>query len=37
MNLEGVWTDEESNSYSVHEFLCKVINNEATVKIVLEG
>ena len=37
MNLEGVWTDEESNSYSVREFLCKVIDDEATVELVLEG
>ena len=37
MNLEGTWTDEESCSYSVHEFLCKVIDEEAAVEIVLEG
>lgn len=37
MNLEGTWTNEESVSYSVHEFLCKVIDEEATVEVVLEG
>lgn len=37
MNLEGTWTDEESVSYSVHEFLCKLIDDEATVELVLEG
>lgn len=36
MNLEGTWTDEESCSYSVHELLCKVIDEEAPVEIVLE-
>lgn len=37
MNLEGAWTDEESTTYSTYEFLCKVIDEEATVEIVLEG
>lgn len=37
MDLEGVWTDEESNTYSVHEFLCDVIDSEQPVEVVLEG
>lgn len=37
MNLEGAWTDEESCTYSVHEFLCKVIDEGHPVEIVLEG
>ena len=37
MNLEGTWTDEESCTYSVHEFLCKVIDEGHPVEIVLEG
>lgn len=37
MNLEGTWTDEESCSYSVHEFLCKVIDEDRPVEIALEG
>ena len=37
MDLEGAWTDEESTTYSTYEFLCKVIDEEATVEIVLEG
>lgn len=37
MELEGMWTDEESNSYSVHEFLCMVVDKEAPVEVVLEG
>lgn len=37
MNLEGTWTDEESCSYSVHEFLCKVIDEDHPVEIALEG
>lgn len=37
MNLEGTWTDEESTRYSVHEFLCKVIDEDRPVEIALEG
>lgn len=37
MDLEGAWTDEESVSYSVHEFLCKMIDNEGCVEVLLEG
>lgn len=37
MDLEGAWTDEESTSYTVHEFLCKVIDEDRPVEIVLEG
>lgn len=37
MNLEGTWTDEESVAYSVHEFLCKVIDEDGCVEVVLEG
>ena len=37
MDLEGMWTDEESNSYSVHEFLCMVVDAEQPVEMVLEG
>lgn len=37
MNLEGAWSDEESCTYSVHEFLCKVIDTGCPVEIVLEG
>lgn len=37
MELEGMWTDEESNDYSVHEFLCKVADEEPPVEVVLEG
>ena len=37
MDLEGAWTDEESVSYSVHEFLCKMIDDEGCVEVLLEG
>lgn len=37
MNLEGTWTDEESVAYSVHEFLCKMIDDEGCVEVLLEG
>lgn len=37
MNLEGVWTDEVSVSYSVHEFLCKVAEYDQPVEVVVEG
>ena len=37
MDLEGAWTDEESNTYSVHEFLCMVVDSEQPVEVVLEG
>lgn len=37
MDLEGAWTDEESTSYSVHEFLCMVVDGVSPVEIVLEG
>ena len=37
MELEGMWTDEESNAYSVHEFLCMVVDSEQPVEAVLEG
>ena len=37
MNLEGAWSDEESCTYSVHEFLCKVIDEGHLVEIALEG
>ena len=37
MDLEGTWTDEESVSYSVHEFLCKMIDDEGCVEVLLEG
>ena len=37
MNLEGAWSDEESCTYSVHEFLCKVIDEGRPVEVVLEG
>ena len=37
MNLEGAWTDEELVSYSVHEFLGKVIDDDCPVEVVLEG
>lgn len=36
MNLEGTWTDEESNAYSVHEFLCKILDEETIVEVILE-
>nr|DAM45616.1 MAG TPA: hypothetical protein [Caudoviricetes sp.] len=37
MDLEGAWTDEESNTYSVYEFLCMVVDSEQPVEVVLEG
>lgn len=37
MNLEGAWTDEESNTYSVHEFLCELVDAEQPVEVELEG
>ena len=37
MNIEGAWTDEESISYSVHEFLGKIVDDERPVEVVLEG
>ena len=37
MDLVGAWTDEESNVYSVHEFLCMVVDAEQPVEVVLEG
>ena len=37
MNLEGTWTDEESVAYSVHEFLCKMIDDKGCVEVLLEG
>lgn len=38
MDLEGAWTDEESISYSVHEFLGKVVDDDDQfVEVVLEG
>lgn len=36
MDLEGAWTDEESVTYSVHEFLCKIIDDDQPVELVLE-
>lgn len=37
MNLEGMWTDEESTSYSTYEFLREVLNDGGCVELVLEG
>lgn len=37
MDLEGAWTDEESVSYSVHEFLGKLVDDDQPVEVVLEG
>ena len=37
MDLEGAWTDEESVSYSVHEFLYKMIDDGGCVEVLLEG
>lgn len=37
MDLEGAWTDEESNTYSVHEFLCKMIDDAGHIEVLLEG
>ena len=37
MDLEGAWTDEESVSYGVHEFLCKMIDDKGCVEVLLEG
>ena len=37
MDLEGSWIDEESSTFSVYEFLCKVIDEKTCVEIVLEG
>lgn len=36
MNLEGVWTDEEGDSYSVHEFLCKLVDDDQPVEVVFQ-
>lgn len=37
MNLEGTWTNEESVSYSVHEFMWMVVDDGQPVEVVLEG